>query len=181
MCDKPNIPLPAVINEYPQRCELKKIPHITHLSIALKVARNIHMRCMLAEAQNWRCCWCGIHCRPEPNYKDSATIEHVQPRSLGGADEWENYAMACAGCNHRRGVLSVEDMLAGRFPKPVEPKAKRLKAKAVEKYIKKALHWNKHGWRKADGSPLCRKEWMNSLRLVQENHYKKVSEVVFGV
>lgn len=30
------------------------------------------------------------------------TIDHVQPRSLGGADELENLALACRRCNERR-------------------------------------------------------------------------------
>lgn len=173
-------PLPSVFNEFPERRELKSIPGISHVSIALKVARNIHKRCRLAEAQNWRCCWCGTECRPEPNLKDSATIEHVTPKSLGGSDDWDNLAMACAYCNHKRGVLSVDDMLAGRFPKPKESKNARRKSKVAEKYIKKAMFWNENGWVHADGTPLCKKKWFESLRIGQEKHRKRVYEVVFG-
>ena len=141
------------------------------------------MRCRLAEAQNWKCCWCGIHCRPESNHKDSATIEHVEPRSLGGADEWDNYAMACSACNGKRGVLSVEDMIAGNFPKRQSEhtrKAGRRKIKAVEKYIKKAQKRNENGWVREDGSPLCRKEWITSIRIGNEKHRQILEEIVFG-
>lgn len=30
---------------------------------------------------------------------DSATIEHVQPRALGGAEDWSNEVAACRACN----------------------------------------------------------------------------------
>lgn len=173
--------LPAVFNTYPTRSKIKQMPGIQYDGIATKVARNIFMRCRLAEAQNWRCCWCGEHCHPEPNTPKSATIEHVQPRSQGGSDDWDNLAMACASCNHRRGVLSVEDMLAGRFPKPKKDnKTLRKRSKTIDKYVKKALHWNKHGWTKADGSALCKHEWFASLRLGQEQHRERLRQVVFG-
>jgi 5-methylcytosine-specific restriction endonuclease McrA len=34
----------------------------------------------------------------------SATIEHIVPRSQGGTDDVENLALACARCNHEKGV-----------------------------------------------------------------------------
>lgn len=174
-----NIALPSIINEFPRRCDIKRMKHIVHVGIALKVARNIHIRCKLAEAQNWRCCWCGTECVETANLPNSATIEHVQPRSLGGADEWENYAMACAKCNHKRGTLSVEDMLAGNFPKQKPNKKLRKKAKAVEKYIKKAIQWNMTGWTYSDGTPMCPKDWLDSLRL-NEKHRALLEKTVFG-
>ena len=33
-----------------------------------------------------------------------ATIEHIVPRSHGGTDALENLALACAACNHEKGV-----------------------------------------------------------------------------
>lgn len=41
------------------------------------------------------CQYCG--------YKDDLTIDHVIPRSRGGADEWENVITACVRCNIRKG------------------------------------------------------------------------------
>ena len=171
--------LPAVINEYPVKKDLVEMSGIRHVSIALRVARNIYIRCRLAEAQNWKCCWCGDECIPESDTPKSATIEHVQPRSQGGADEWENYAMACAECNHRRGTLSVEDFMAGRFPKPKPNKASRLANKALAKYIKKAQERNQNGWVREDGTPLCRQEWLDSLRISCAKR-DQLSEIVFG-
>jgi hypothetical protein len=159
--------LPSVINETPTRAMLKNIEGIQYMSIALKVARNIHMRCRLAEAQNWKCCWCGIECIPEPNRKNSATIEHVTPRSLGGADEWENFAMACASCNHRRGTASVEDMLAGRvkaIQKKVDNQAARKMAQKLRKYELMALKLQKSGWVRGERK-ICPDAWLAGLRL----------------
>lgn len=100
--------LPAILNDEPTEQMLLEITtsKIRMMKVALRVAGNIHIRCRLAEAQNWKCCWCGIECVPESNHKHSATIEHVLPRSAGGLDEWDNYAMACGGCNHSRGNIS---------------------------------------------------------------------------
>lgn len=40
-----------------------------------------------------RCGFCG---------GAAATIDHVLPRSRGGADTWENTVAACARCNNRK-------------------------------------------------------------------------------
>lgn len=177
------ISLPSVFHERPTRSQLKRIGGIQYFGIALKVARNIHMRCRLGESQNWKCCWCGVECVPEPNFSNSATIEHVQPRSLGGSDDWENLAMACASCNHRRGTMSIEDMMSGRVVQPnknttkLNKKQRRL-AKMVDKYIKRALRFENDGWQRSDGSLVCKTEWINSLRLNGE-HKSRVERVVF--
>lgn len=57
----------------------------------------------LCERQNWRCCYCGIRMQLEVHFqRDSATLEHVVPRSLGGPDDEGNIVMACYPCNHER-------------------------------------------------------------------------------
>lgn len=49
-------------------------------------------------AQSDRCCWCNKQMR----YKD-ATIEHVAPLAKGGSNDESNLALACPGCNSKRG------------------------------------------------------------------------------
>jgi hypothetical protein len=44
-----------------------------------------------------------------------AHIEHIEPRSRGGADDWTNYATACARCNQTKGTLSLLGFLASRL------------------------------------------------------------------
>lgn len=174
------IMLPAVINEYPTKSLVKTFGKIKMLGIAVKIARNIHMRCKLAEAQNWKCCWCGTHCVPEPGKYNSATIEHVTPRSLGGSDEWDNLAMACAHCNHRRGTIAVEDFLAGRIPKP-QPKTstsqfERRMMKKMRKYRKHIARFNEHGWQRGDRE-YCPNKWLDTLRL-PEKYVTELKELI---
>lgn len=176
------IDLPAVFNHYPRRAEIAQMDGIRMVGIALKIARNIHIRCRLGEAQNWRCCWCGVECRPEPGFKDSATIEHVLPRSKGGADHWDNYAMACASCNHHRGNASVEEMLAGIPKKKSQEASKREKrqSKMLQKYVDRAKKRNIEGWFTSDGDALCKKLWVNSLRMQKDSHKAMVAQAVWG-
>jgi len=56
--------------------------------------------------------WVGkcIHCHSKLVVSEAgeplgvATIEHIVPRTHGGDDTVENLALACAGCNHEKGV-----------------------------------------------------------------------------
>jgi 5-methylcytosine-specific restriction endonuclease McrA len=41
-----------------------------------------------------RCAYCG---------RTATTIDHVLPRSRGGANSWLNTVAACGGCNQRKG------------------------------------------------------------------------------
>lgn len=50
---------------------------------------------MLFRRDNYRCMYCGYRF-PEK----VLTRDHVQPRSKGGADKWENVVAACQRCNH---------------------------------------------------------------------------------
>jgi len=77
-----------------------------------KVVRLRYERTMLSEAQNHRCCWCGIRMTEVRDKHNSSTIEHVVPKSRGGPNHIDNYAVACAQCNNKRGDQEVEVFLA---------------------------------------------------------------------
>lgn len=63
-----------------------------------------HVRDRLAEAQNWRCCYCGVRMMGVTNDDPTfATFEHVVPRSRGGTNLMANLVVACRQCNHERG------------------------------------------------------------------------------
>jgi 5-methylcytosine-specific restriction endonuclease McrA len=49
------------------------------------------------------CQYCG--CQPG---SEELTIDHVHPRSLGGATTWENCVLACVSCNARKSNRTVE-------------------------------------------------------------------------
>ncbi len=63
------------------------------------VARWMHRRSHLCtksaiKARDRACAYCGGH--PE-------TVDHIVPRSRGGALTWENAVAACLRCNHKKG------------------------------------------------------------------------------
>ncbi|KRC49473.1 HNH endonuclease [Leifsonia sp. Root227] len=48
-----------------------------------------------------RCAYCG---------KSATTIDHVLPRSRGGADSWENLVACCLRCNNIKGNHTPAEM-----------------------------------------------------------------------
>lgn len=48
-----------------------------------------------------RCGYCGA---------SATTIDHVQPRSRGGKDTWENLVACCLRCNNVKGDRTPEEM-----------------------------------------------------------------------
>jgi 5-methylcytosine-specific restriction endonuclease McrA len=78
--------------------------------IELAWAQHLARRCPLAaavrerlgEAQNWRCCYCGIRMEGTGTDWDAPTFEHIVPRAKGGLDEIDNLAISCRLCNERR-------------------------------------------------------------------------------
>ena len=171
--------LPAVINDEPTPEMLKGLAKIKIMRVALKVSGNIYWRCRLAEAQNWRCCWCGIDCVPESDLHNSATIEHVVPRSVDPsiAEDPDNWAMACSRCNNRRGTLSIEDFMSGKPMRDAQPVSKKKKAKGqrgrgTEAYvkikIKKGLRLKAQGWVAADGTQLTPEMWLATIKVFDD-------------
>ena len=50
---------------------------------------------------NQRCGYCGA---------SASTIDHVMPRSRGGADSWENLVACCLRCNNIKGDRTPQEM-----------------------------------------------------------------------
>ena len=57
------------------------------------------LRDRLAEAQNWRCCYCGERMEDGTH---APTLEHIVPLSIGGPDDERNLAVAGRSCNEAR-------------------------------------------------------------------------------
>jgi 5-methylcytosine-specific restriction endonuclease McrA len=55
------------------------------------------------ERDGHRCVYCGCD--------RNLTIDHVRPRSRGGATNAENCATACRSCNQAKGSMHVEAFL----------------------------------------------------------------------
>ena len=56
-------------------------------------------RQLVRKRANYRCEYCHS---PEKISTARFTLDHLQPRSLGGLDEPDNLALACSRCNQRR-------------------------------------------------------------------------------
>ncbi|MEY4312977.1 MAG: hypothetical protein RLZZ319_486 [Actinomycetota bacterium] len=50
---------------------------------------------------NHRCAYCG---------KNANTIDHVQPKSRGGADSWENLVACCVRCNNEKADKTLREI-----------------------------------------------------------------------
>lgn len=57
----------------------------------------------------WVCWLCGVTCQKEWGSPQSATVDHLIPRSLGGDHEMDNLATACFSCNTKRGASMTYD------------------------------------------------------------------------
>ena len=54
------------------------------------------------------------------------TIDHVIPRSLGGAHSWQNLVAACPSCNHRKGGRTLDQVQMRLLQDPTEPPSSAL-------------------------------------------------------
>jgi 5-methylcytosine-specific restriction endonuclease McrA len=48
-----------------------------------------------------RCAYCK---------KTASTVDHIQPRSRGGADSWENLVACCLKCNNIKGDRTLQEI-----------------------------------------------------------------------
>jgi 5-methylcytosine-specific restriction endonuclease McrA len=63
--------------------------------------RKITRRAVFAR-DSWTCQYCGR--------TSHLTVDHVLPRSRGGASIWENIVTSCAPCNRRKGNRTPREM-----------------------------------------------------------------------
>lgn len=62
---------------------------------------------------------CCEYCVCQADYSpDPFSVEHINPRSLGGVDELDNLAYACLGCNYKKytSVDAIDPLTNQRFP-----------------------------------------------------------------
>src|SRR6266566_4893723 len=74
-------------------------PVVIRLVTYVNVPRDAHRRKITRRAvfarDSWTCQYCGS--------RSNLTVDHVIPRSKGGASSWENIVASCAPCNRRKG------------------------------------------------------------------------------
>jgi len=99
-----NFDIPNLLFEMPTKSKWKSIypDDGFQAKLAFEIAARVYWRTIISERQNHRCCYCGIRTTDVQGLKYSATIEHILPKSQGGKDDPENYALACSNCNGKR-------------------------------------------------------------------------------
>ncbi len=96
------VAMPSVI----RLLEYRRIPHQT---------RALSRKNILLRDRN-TCQYCGVVLP-----SSELTLDHVIPRSRGGASTWENLVACCHSCNRRKGNLMLNeltDMKLQREPRP---------------------------------------------------------------
>lgn len=71
----------------------------------------------LYRRDGWTCQYCGA----QPG-SELLSIDHVVPRSRGGASSWENCVLACLDCNKRKADRSLGEAGLHLRRKPVRPR-----------------------------------------------------------
>jgi 5-methylcytosine-specific restriction endonuclease McrA len=94
-------------------------PHVIRLMTYVRVPRGVTRRIsrrVLFARDGWQCAYCG-------SGSNRLTLDHVVPRSRGGASVWENVVASCAPCNHRKGdrLLEETSMTLRTTPRPPTP------------------------------------------------------------
>jgi 5-methylcytosine-specific restriction endonuclease McrA len=84
---------------------------LEYVRIPRAEARRVSRRAILAR-DGFRCQYCG-------NTRH-LTIDHIIPRSRGGASSWENVVTSCAPCNVRKGACLPHEvgMWPSQRPRP---------------------------------------------------------------
>ncbi len=84
----------------------------------------------------YTCQYCGVA-------HGDLTLDHVIPRSKGGAHTWENLVTACRSCNHRKGGKTLQEARMKLKDPPSEPRAgvyysieRRLQSAAMDDWLK---------------------------------------------
>lgn len=95
------VPAPSVI-------QLRRYVHVPYRRRATLTRRGVFIR------DGHTCQYCG----------DAAeNVDHVVPRSRGGAHEWENVAAACTRCNSRKGNRTPAEAGMTLARRPFVPRA----------------------------------------------------------
>ena len=84
-----SIPVPAVI----RLTRYVKVPY--------KANKPLTNRSVLAR-DNYECAYCEV--------RKADTIDHVQPRSRGGAHDWMNVVAACRKCNFKKADKTLAEL-----------------------------------------------------------------------
>ncbi len=83
------------------------VPLVIRLVRYIRLPRRLKLPCSrrgVLMRDRETCQYCG-----EMPGRQTLTIDHIMPRSRGGATSWENVVTACRDCNHRKGGRTPEE------------------------------------------------------------------------
>ena len=163
-----------IINDIPITYEVFKKKHKKKLLASLIYERShlVYNRTRLAEAQNWKCCFCGVRMDEMHGKRNSVTVEHVIPKSKGGTNDMANLAASCYACNNNRGTKDAETFRSSQDQK--SNAVVRLEA-AVRKYVKKAQRFAEVDF-KVNENIQSFDDWFSTLRLCAKGKQMFFSE-----
>ena len=91
---------------------LPTFKHYTYNLLAMQSADAKRLwRKAIKEANNYECIYCG-----KSHSENDLTIDHVQPRSMGGNNISSNCVPACVKCNQSKGSQDWLEWFRDNFP-----------------------------------------------------------------
>ena len=94
-------------------------PVVIRLVSYVRIPRDTHRRKITRRAvfarDAWTCQYCGA--------RSNLTVDHVIPKSKGGASSWENIVASCAPCNRRKGDALPRQVGMRLLRRPRQPHA----------------------------------------------------------
>jgi hypothetical protein len=181
------IDVPSIVNDPQMRTLgywLEVYPNQDKARRARALARKAYDRSRLAEVQRWRCCWCLCEMRGEQGFNNSATIEHITPRSCGGTDHKANLAIACNRCNNRRGNIPWEEFLQAVEMSRPAPETGSFRSLAFERRMRReAAEQNKrikqlaHLVRTHEAQATAAKTRREKAQLLQAQYAKELPDL----
>ena len=124
-----------------QRLRVPEVISLTHYDRQPEAAVAFSRR-NLFKRDHYTCQYCSVQPGPE-----ELTIDHVVPRSRGGASTWENCVLACDDCNKRKADRSPEEARMKLRHAPIRPKwkpvyaASHLRIASWSKFLSEA-YWS---------------------------------------
>jgi hypothetical protein len=95
-------------------CEMKIAKH----KKSMKTNHRYNSRFTWFSLGQSRCHCCGVQLNWAPHHKNSATFEHLVPKSHGGTYNARNGIIVCARCNETRGNTDwIDWVIMNQFPK----------------------------------------------------------------
>lgn len=133
--DEPFIQAVTMRLRVPEVISLTTYDRMPEASVSFS-RRNIFKR------DHYTCQYCGS----QPG-SEELSIDHVTPRSHGGASTWENCVLACINCNKRKADRTPDEAGMKLRTQPVRPLWKplyaehRLRIKSWAKFVSEA-YWD---------------------------------------